>query len=78
MMLAQEAYEQSRDVLNSKIDNELKEIEGYIIQAISAGTFSVTRDGYISREVVNKLQELGYKVDTGSQYNQSYYSISWK
>ena len=39
---------------------------------------SVTLDGTLNKNVSEKLEKiLGYKVDTGTQYNESYYSISW-
>ena len=40
--------------------------------------FSISDDGYLQPETTQRLEELGYNVQTGSQYNEQYWSISWK
>lgn len=40
--------------------------------------FLISEDGSLKPETRKKLEELGYKVETGTQYNEPYYSISWK
>ena len=51
-----------------------------IIRSIEDGRNTVVINIYGEREenFVNELKELGYKVTTGSQYNEPYYSISWQ
>ena len=46
--------------------------------AIADGKFSISEDGCLKPETRKKLEELGYKIETGNQYNESYYSISWR
>ncbi len=48
-----------------------------IDKTIANGKFSISNDGYLQSQTRKKLEELGYKVETGSQYNESYYSVSW-
>ncbi len=56
---------------------ELSKIEEQIYEAISNGKFSIYNDGILQPETKQRLEELGYKITTGLQYNESYYSISW-
>jgi hypothetical protein len=57
---------------------ELNIISEKINEAISKGKFSISEDGSLSQNCRQKLEELGYKIETGSQYNEPWYSISWK
>lgn len=57
---------------------ELAEISKRISDAIANGKFSINGDGCLQYETTQRLEELGYKVETGSQYNEQYWSISWK
>ena len=34
-------------------------------------------NGFLQVETKKRLEELGYKVTVGYQYNETYYSISW-
>lgn len=78
MLSAVEARKQSRQNIEEKNKVMLNEIERNIQKAIIAGKFAVTSDGSPSPEVQDMLRTLGYKVNVGSQYNQFYYTISWK
>lgn len=53
-------------------------LSAQINNAIAEGKDSISNDGYLQHETRLRLEELGYKVQPGSQYNESYYSISWK
>lgn len=53
-------------------------MEEQISLAISYGKFSISNDGSLQPETQKKLEELGYEVKTGTQYNESYYSVSWE
>jgi len=57
---------------------ECYEIEGLIEKAILSGHFYVVESGYINPAMKRHLENLGYIVKTGTQYNEPYYSISWK
>lgn len=45
---------------------------------IGCSDIGCCEDGSLKPETRKKLEELGYKVETGTQYNEPYYSISWK
>lgn len=57
---------------------ELSEIAMQINKAISNGRFSITCNGSLLPETKSKLEELGYDISVGRQYNETYCSISWK
>lgn len=69
----QKTQEYARD-----IREECYEIEGLIEKAILSGHFYVVQSGYINPTMKRHLENLGYIVKTGTQYNEPYYSISWK
>ena len=75
---ASEANKMTNHVIDSCTTQQLAELSKLIRDAIADGKFSISEDGCLKPETRKKLEELGYKVDTGSQYNESYYSISWK
>jgi hypothetical protein len=75
---AEEAREKAAQVQLQQIYNKLTSIAESINQAVSEGEMSCYIDCYIDDEVKNKLETLGYKVTSGSQYNESYTNISWK
>ena len=78
MLSASEANQKTRNNIKKCLTKELSELEKQIDEAISNGKFSISNDGYLQSETKERLEELGYKVSTRSQYNESYYSISWK
>lgn len=69
-------------VLQAKNKNQLLKAKtmaeelGMIEDAIADGKFSISEDGCLKPEARKKLEELGYKVETDTQYNEPYYSIS--
>lgn len=75
---AEEAKEKATEMRLQKINDELKSIAERINQAVSKGEMSCCIDGYVDGEVKDKLKTLGYKVTSGSKYNESYVNISWK
>ena len=75
---AHEANNMTKHVIDSYTTQQLTELSKLIRDAIADGKFSISEDGCLKHEIRKKLEELGYKVETGSQYNESYYSISWK
>ena len=78
MLSAVEARRQSLQNFEEKRKEMFDEIERNIRKAIATGKFEITSDGNIPQEVQIDLRELGYRVDVGCQYNQSYYTISWQ
>ena len=75
---ASEANKMTNHVIDSCTTQQLAELSKLIRDAIADGKFSISEDGCLKPETRKKLEELGYKVETGNQYNESYYSISWK
>lgn len=53
--------------------NVAKEIN----QAIENGENNYCKEGSLPESVIRKLQNLGYRVEEGSQYNQSYFMVKW-
>ena len=75
---AHEANNMTKHVIDSYTTQQLTELSKLIRDAIADGKFSISEDGCLKPEIRKKLEELGYKVETGNQYNESYYSISWR
>ena len=75
---ASEANKMTNHVIDSCITQQLAELSKLIRDAISDGKISINENGYLKPKIRKKLEELGYKVDTCSKYNESYYSISWR
>ena len=75
---ASEANKMTNHVIDSCTTQQLAELSKLIKDAIADGKFSISKDGCLKPEIRKKLEKFGYKVETGSQYNESYYSISWR
>lgn len=78
VITAKEANTKTFEMISSCMTNELSEIMNNIQNEINEGRFYYSGDGYLHEVTKKKLEELGYKVKTGSQYNEPYYSISWE
>lgn len=77
MLSASEARAKTQDKINNRITKKLAELEKQIDCAVASGKYSISNSGCLQSEIKQRLEELGYKVTTGSQYNESYYCISW-
>ena len=75
---ASEANKMANHVIDSGITQQLAELTKLMRDAITHGKFSISEDGCLKSETRKKLEALGYKVRTGTQYNESYYTISWR
>ena len=75
---ASEANKMTNNAIDSCTTQQLAELSKLIRDAIADGKFSISEDGCLKPETRKKLEELGYKVDTCSKYNESFYSISWR
>ena len=78
MITAAEANKQTRENIENFATEELKRVKEMIEESIADGCFYFTHDGYLSETAKNRLRSLGYKVTTGTQYNECYYTVSWK
>ena len=74
---AEEAYIATNRNIEQCISNKLEELHVQIEQAISDGKYSITGEGTLDSNVVYWLGKNNYKVTLDSQYNQSYWIISW-
>lgn len=75
---ALEANKMTNNEIDSCTTQQLAELSKLIRDAITDGKFSISAEGSLKSETRKKLEELGYKVKTGTQYNEPYYSISWR
>lgn len=75
---AEEANTRTVNEINKKISNEIYDVMEKIYEIIEKGKFSFSHLGTLCKETVNCLHELGYKVECNTQYNEPYYTISWK
>lgn len=60
-----------------KVKKQWEDIENVIEQSLNSGYRYTTFTGILEKSNRTKLENLGYKIDVGSQYNESYFSISW-
>ena len=56
---------------------EIERIATGISREAEKGNYEFIFDGYVSKDVEELLKELGYKVNTGTQRNESYAVINW-
>ena len=77
MLSAKEAYAKTLYNISESVTEELNKLEEKINDSIKNGKFYISSNGFLQTETKNKLEELGYKVSVGSQYNETYYIISW-
>lgn len=77
MTTASEARKKTEAVRNNGVKRDVERIEREIQEAISKGDNNIALDGVISRPTAEYLRSLGYEVNTGSQYNESYFTIKW-
>ena len=77
MKSTRKAKKKTHNNINDCVTQELNKINKQIDGAIAKGQFSITNDGTLHPATRERLESLGYKVQVGSQYNESYYSVSW-
>ena len=77
MISANQAREQSEHYFESKLDKEIEMIEQKILYATTQGKNCVYIEPAISTSAKQMLKHLGYKVEHGQQYNESYTNIGW-
>lgn len=77
MISAKQARKQSEQYFQSELDKEIEMIEQKILYAITQGKNCVYIESAISTSTKQMLEQLGYKVKYGQQYNESYTNIEW-
>lgn len=60
-----------------KANKQAVEVESRINEAIAKGQHAISGDGGLEPSVKASLERLGYKYESGSQRNESYWSVSW-
>ena len=77
MISAKDANTKTLNNITKCITEELFKLENQINDAIKIGKFYISSSGFLQIETKKTLEELGYNVSVGSQYNEPYYIISW-
>ena len=77
LLSAIDAYHKTKDNLKKCTTKELAEISKKISEAIENSKYEIGDSGYLQPETRQRLEELGYKISNGSQYNEPYWTISW-
>ena len=77
MISAKEARKQSEQNKQNILNKEMAIIEEKINNEISQGNNNVYIDGSVSLNARQMLEQLGYDVKCGGQYNESYTNIKW-
>ena len=78
MITAQEARNISNEAYRKQIDAELASIMPEIEAAMRKGEYSCwINETNISSVAISYLKELGYKITSSTQYNETEYKISW-
>lgn len=75
---AKEANTKTIGAIRNCATKELDEIMSGIHKQANEGYFNYGGSGCLHEVTKKRLEELGYKVEIGSQYNEPYYSISWE
>lgn len=78
MITAQEARNISNEAYRKQIDAELASIMPEIEAAMRKGEYSCwINETNISSATIAYLKELGYKITSSTQYNETEYKIAW-
>lgn len=78
LLSAAEAKAMTEQNIDNLTSQKMVEINSEIRTAIDKGKFSISGDGTLTTTVIEKLRNMGYKVKNDSQYNESFWSISWR
>ena len=74
---AEEARRSVENGVYEKALEQMAKIQTLIFEAISNGKQTVSGDGTLEPSVKKVLEEKGYRCSAGSQYNETYWSVSW-
>lgn len=75
---AAEAKNVTELAIENSITKQLEELSFEINTATHKGKYAIANDGTLDSEVKRRLEDLGYNVTIGNQYNKSYYTIRWE
>ena len=77
MISAKQARKQSEQYSKSELDKEIEMIEQKILYATTQGKNYIYIEPAISTSAKQILKQLGYKVEYGQQYNDTFTKIEW-
>ena len=77
MITAVEAATRTIELIKNREIDELKTIDDRINKSIKKGERHFCYGGVISSVARQELERLGYSVEVGRQYNESYVIIRW-
>lgn len=77
MITAKEARAISEQKNGQADEKIMCEIEKKIKLACEGGKTQISCDGTISCRLMQKLSDLGYVVNKGDQYQESYFIVEW-
>ncbi len=77
MITAREAIQQTTKNVRMHITAELEGVEAGIRSKIALGERKYAYDGYISQVAKQEMEQCGFTVETGMQYNQGWVVIRW-
>lgn len=77
MISAKEAIEITKLNREKAVQKQLLDLENSIKEAIMSGKSYIRYDGSLYIDVKIELEKLGYRLESGTQYNDSFYVIRW-
>lgn len=77
MYTAKRARAETEAVNRQRVEFGIIKLEAKIKEAVKQGKFSVTIDGTVAEQTREHLKGMGYSIQTGTQYNESYTCIKW-
>ena len=77
LITAEGARTVSNHYIKNTLEKEISMLNREIVDACKIGKNSVCIDGSVSADAKELLIKNGFKVTTGSQYNESFFTIKW-
>jgi len=78
MWTAEQARQRAKTAISNYEQSQFNEIMEGIDKRSAQGYYNYYGDGALRPVVRKKLEELGYDITTGYQYNEPEYCISWE
>ena len=77
MITAQQAREKADEKYQNGLKREMEKVESAINRAVDNGEFYAYYNDPLSKPTKEALKKLGYRIESGCQYNDPYYTIEW-
>ena len=75
---AKQALEYTNGVINRKLSTLYSDMKEKIMAAANNGETYIYWEKALPQQAIFYLRQLGYQVTSCSQYNEFYYTITWK